>query len=314
MHRDQPSVHARAKGRWPGILSRLGVDAKILNVRKHHPCPWCGGKDRFRFTDNEGTGSFYCGQCGQHSPVDFLMHVRGWDFATAAKEVESIVGSIPAHSPAPDRSERASADMRRLWKSTSPITKDDFVDRYLRSRGIDLTAFPPGLRKIDRTEHFTDDKVKSFHPAMVAKIVAPDGSGANVHRTYLTMEGRKAAVDPGRKVMFGGIVKGSAVRLFEDIGDTLGIAEGIETAYSASILFNVPVWSALNSALLQGWEPPQQARSIMIFADHDENCAGQIAAYNLAKRLRAGGLQATVELPPEIDTDWNDVLTKRIPA
>ena len=46
----------RARGRWPGILTALGVPAKALRNR-HGPCPVCGGKDRFRFDDKGGAGN-----------------------------------------------------------------------------------------------------------------------------------------------------------------------------------------------------------------------------------------------------------------
>lgn len=29
---------------------------------KHGPCPICHGKDRYRFDDLEGKGTFYCNQ------------------------------------------------------------------------------------------------------------------------------------------------------------------------------------------------------------------------------------------------------------
>ena len=39
----------RARGRWREILPRLGLEPQFL-VKKHGPCPLCGGKDRFRTT------------------------------------------------------------------------------------------------------------------------------------------------------------------------------------------------------------------------------------------------------------------------
>ena len=45
--------------------------------------------------------------------------------------------------------------------------------------------------------------------------------------------------------MMGTMPTGAAVRLMPH-EEMLGIAEGIETALSASILFNVPVWAALD--------------------------------------------------------------------
>jgi len=49
--------------------------------------------------------------------------------------------------------------------------------------------------------------------------------------------------------MMGSMPTGAAVRLMAH-EDVLGIAEGIETAMSASILFNVPCWAALNAGLV----------------------------------------------------------------
>src|SRR5690554_5454604 len=60
-----------ALGKWPGILSRLGVDESFL-LNRHGPCPNCGGKDRYRFSDQEGTGSYYCSQCGPGDGFDLL--------------------------------------------------------------------------------------------------------------------------------------------------------------------------------------------------------------------------------------------------
>ncbi len=55
------STIERARGRWSEILPRLGIDARFLRNR-HGPCPLCGGKDRFRFDDRDGSGSYFCNQ------------------------------------------------------------------------------------------------------------------------------------------------------------------------------------------------------------------------------------------------------------
>ncbi|WP_312809325.1 DUF7146 domain-containing protein [Agrobacterium cavarae] len=309
MHPDKPSIHERAVGRWAGILASLGVEQQLLNVRKHHPCPWCGGKDRFRFTDKSGGGSFYCGQCGPKSAVDFIMHRRGWDFATAAREIEAIVGDIKVQ-PVNRQTSGGTAAMKRFWQNSEEIVKGDFVDRYLQGRGIALEAYPPVLRRHPVAEHIDEDGKRTVHPAMLAKLAKPDGSGTNVHRTYLTRDGGKAAVEPQRKMMAGGVSEGSAVRLFESFTDELGIAEGIETALSAAALFSLPVWSGLNTSLMKGWMPPESVKRVVVFADHDDNFAGQAAAYALASRLKGKGLSVTVEVP-DTTGDWNDILMKK---
>src|SRR5947199_194195 len=81
-----------------------------------------------------------------------------------------------------------------------------------------------------------------------------DGKGVNIHRTYI--ENGKAVL---RKLMPGKLPDNVAIRLFgfrdnsflgAGLG-TLGIAEGIETALSASALFDIPVWSAISAPLLK---------------------------------------------------------------
>ena len=79
--------------------------------------------------------------------------------------------------------------------------------------------------------------------------------------------------------------------------DMLGIAEGIETALSASILFNVPVWAALTAGLLEEWTPPATVTTVFVFGDNDASSTGQAAAYTLAQRLKAKGLSVFVEIP-----------------
>jgi len=308
--RHETPLRDRGHGRWPGILSALGVPATALNTRKHHPCPWCGGKDRFRFTDKDGSGAFYCGQCGSHSPVDYLMQVNGWDFAKAAREVESVIGDVkvrPAKSKSGDGSRKA---MQTLWDHAQPISADDFVDQWFAGRGIRQPSYCRWLRKIDRCEYVDEDDAKSSHPAMVAKILAPDGTPTNIHRTYLTLNGQKASVGSARKVMAGGIAKGSAIRLF-DAGPALGVAEGIETAFAAAALFDVPVWSTINSTILSSWEAPAGAEQIIIFGDNDPQFGGQAAAMALAHRLACNKrrpVSVRIEIPPVTGQDWNDVL------
>jgi putative DNA primase/helicase len=106
-------------------------------------------------------------------------------------------------------------------------------------------------------------------------------------------------------MMAGAIAKGSAVRLAEH-DDVLGIAEGIETALSASALFRVPCWAALNAEMLRAWSVPSGVKSVVIFGDNDENFTGQAAAYALARKLTTDGVKAEIKIPDRVGADWND--------
>jgi putative DNA primase/helicase len=175
-------IAERARGRWREILQALGVPAKLLDS-KHHPCPHCGGKDRFRFTNYNGTGGHICTGCGNGSGFDLLMKLKGWDFKTAAQEVEKIIGSCArdARTPERDEADKRTA-MNGLWRAAKPPAPDDPVGRYLWHR-CRVTTYPPCLRSVAALQYSGE---RARYSAMLAKVTAPDGRPSNIHRTYLT--------------------------------------------------------------------------------------------------------------------------------
>jgi putative DNA primase/helicase len=147
---------------------------------------------------------------------------------------------------------------------------------------------------------------------MLATLRYPDGTGASVHRTYLTLDGQKAAVNPVRKVMPGFPLEGAAVRL-GGVQERLGIAEGIETALCAGKLFLMPVWAGISANGILSWQPPEGVKSVVIFADNDSHFVGQEAAYRKARALHLKGYDVEVQVPPGVDQDWCDVWGQRAP-
>jgi len=298
----------RARGRWSGILPALGIGESFL-TGKHGPCPLCGGKDRWRWDNLEGRGTWICSKCGAGDGVALVMRKNGWEFCEAAKQIERMIGSAPAATPKRERSNRDERDwMNKLWLSSKAVESNDPVGSYLFRR-TGLTSFPACLRTAYHVRYQSD--CPSFHPAMIAMLTGPDGSPSILHRTYLTDDGRKAPVIEPRLWMPGIIEKGAAIRL-APARDALGIAEGIETALSASALFGVPCWAAGNAAMLTAWQPPPEATRIIIFGDNDPNYAGQAAAYALAKRLKSDERVVEVHIPAEVGADWNDVHELRL--
>jgi putative DNA primase/helicase len=300
----RPSVKEIATGKWRGILVALGIDDKALDG-KHHPCPACQGKDRFRFDDKAGSGSSFCSHCGASDGVGLVMKVKGYDFKQAAQEIERVVGFVKPESMKPAQSDASKiASLRRAWKESRPVTDGDEVSRYLAGRGLVASPalhFHPGLiyREGDETGRY---------PAMLALITAPDGSGASIHRTYLK-DGKKAPVSKPKKIMPGLPISGAAVRLFT-VAECLGIAEGVETAIAASMLFGMPVWAAVSAGGMESWIPPEEAKSVVVFGDSDESYTGQKAAYSLAHRLAMNGIKVEVQLPKQIGTDFADEVIK----
>lgn len=83
-----------ANGREREILVSVGGIAEELLDGKHHGCPRCGGKDRFRLID-EQAGAVFCNQCFNKENGDFLAAIQ-WmldcDFREAMAKVKGFLG------------------------------------------------------------------------------------------------------------------------------------------------------------------------------------------------------------------------------
>lgn len=292
------------KGRWTELLPRFGIPVAFLNG-KHQACPLCGGKDRARFDNKDGRGTWFCTHCGAGDGVSLIMKANGIDFVEVKKRISEIVGNgmvvAPVETSDDDEDDKRKLARRAVWKASVPISLGDPAGKYLNKR-CGLTAFPKCLRYVKDLMYWDDGAI--YFPAMIALVSDKDGNPINIHRTYLTKDGEKAPIESPRKMMPGGAPKGCAIRL-AGAEKVLGIAEGIETALSASILYEVPVWAAINSTLLSGWQPPDGIEKVIVFADCDRGFAGQAAAYVLAFKLSTK-IEVEVKMPPKIGTDWND--------
>jgi putative DNA primase/helicase len=303
-------LRERCQGRWRSILPMLGMPARFL-TNKNGPCPLCNaGRDRWRFDDQKGYGTWFCRCCGAGEGIKLAMLFTGTtDYVTIAQKIEGVLGEAPREHKKAELSDAAKREaLNRLWQSAKRVSAGDPVDLWLRRRGVDMAAYPLSLRTCIRARY--NGPPVSFHAAMLAKVTDAAGKPATIHRTFLTADGAKAPVDKVRMFCAGKVPPGGAVRL-APAAATMGVAEGIETALGAAKLFNMPVWAALSDNGMAKFEPPPGVEHLVIFGDNDGNGAGQRAAYASGARL-AVGIKVDVKIPDAADTDWNDVLRLQV--
>lgn len=311
------TFHARttdaAKGKWRGILMSLGIPGNCL-VNRHGPCPLCGGQDRFRWDNQEGSGSYICGQCGAGRGMDLAMKFTGKAFPEIASEIDVLLGNkkFEVDKPAPVMTDEARlAALREVAALSVKLVPGSLADTYFASRGIGEKVYHKSLRFVPSLR----DGEGGVRPCIIATVQDADGENVTLHRTFLAPDGRaKASMASPRKLMPGSLPDGCAVRLSDWTGGPLGIAEGIETAMSASALYDLPVWAAINANMLEKWIPPKGCEEVAVFGDHDKKFGGQAAAFRLAHRLAVKGLNVTVHIPEMEGHDWNDALLLARPS
>lgn len=292
------TLRDRARGRWEEILvEKFNLDPRVLNPRRHFPCPSCGGEDRFRYKGDED-GGYFCGS-RRGDGIDLVMHITGLDFQAAAKAIEEVVGrddSVPDRPPNP---------CEPILARAKPLRRS----KYLESRGIYETD---GLLCVTKLAYFDDGKQTGEYPAIVAPLKR-GGKVIALQVLYLD-GGRKAPVPSPKKIISGPTrsINGAAVELAPFKGGRLGIAEGFETAMSAAALHGIPVWAALSTSGMKSWQWPQGVEEIVIFADNDPKYAGHAAAWHLAHRVACENIPVRVMMPEKPGTDWNDVLQEKL--
>ena len=312
-------VTEAVKGRWHGILKTLGVDEQYLQ-NKNGPCPLCGGKDRYTFTDMNGDGVYLCRGCGNGNGWTLVLKLYKWDFRTAVEHIEPLVGLgklekveiVPKRDPKPA--------LNYVAKQLKPIEWNGSVGLYLRSRGFE--DIPDGLKQA-RLDYFEDGKSKGKFDCMVGLIQDFKGNGVSFHITY-TKDGKKANLKSARKVMPPkGTITGASIRLdtdwieksvlasYCDSGSgkaTICVAEGIESAYAGGQNCGYPAFASTNAHCLENFIPPNGVECVMIYGDNDASFTGKAASYVLAKKMKMKGIKAYVFIPEETGEDWNDQL------
>ncbi|MGH8159353.1 MAG: DUF7146 domain-containing protein [Rhodanobacter sp.] len=326
-----------------------GVADAFARMGKHGPCPVHGGRDGFRIDKNSKEGLALCETCTAGKWKDgfaTIMWMEGMTFPEAVEEVLEVVAPgysdsqvssarressprVPAAAPVPtsedvakERKEniRRRDKLKEVWKASFSLhaPESEIARKYFQARGLETPKGLDGeLRFVPSLTYFDGAKVAGSYPALVAMVRNHAGQSITLHRTYLSADGLgKAPVEDAKKLMAYPTVadlRGAAIRLGEPQGESLGVAEGMETALAVQALTGEVCWSCVNATLLEQFKLPAGVNAVWVWGDKDLSGRGQEAATALVKVLREDGHRAMEVIPPwpvpkgEKGIDWLDV-------
>lgn len=327
-----------AHGRWPDILAAAGLDSTYLRHGKGGPCPLCmDGKDRYSWSNKYG-GVYVCRVCtgGKYrSGMDLLMRHMDYSFIEAANHVRSYFGingsandlavverlaQAPRREYKPDP-QRSLARMSRQWNESLAVTPGDPVYQYLMYRVEGLTEVPQEIRYHPALEYWVAADHPEERPVLLGKFAAMLVRGfdhqdclVQLHKTYLTPDGRKADVPSPKKTDVGIGSNEYALRLGVPSVD-LGVSEGIETGLRASVRDGIPVWPCHSADIMANFVLPEiykgVVKRLVIYTDSDllKNGIrkGEFCAKKLADRCRSMGLRSIIKRPAKVGADFADM-------
>ena len=138
--------------------------------------------------------------------------------------------------------------------------------------------------------------------------VCTDAGIIAVHRTFFDATTHRLASFERPRRALGSLGTG-AVRLAPALDGHLGLAEGIETALSATMLFGIPCWATLGNERFGMVSIPESVRELHLLLDHD--AGGQLAEKRARRAYDQGDRRIVIHVPASAGFDWNDELLAR---
>lgn len=225
---------------------------------------------------------------------------RTLDVLTALRRARLTVPTGDTRGIVGRSASTTSRQAEAIWTESRPLMETP-AQLYLRRRGI--ATMSDALRFHPRTP-LGRGRCVQFRPALIAAVREARALVA-VQRIFLDLRTGATAADLANPKRMLGRPMSGAVRLFP-AGSVLGLAEGLETAMSASILLRIPVWAALGNERFAHVEFPPHVSRLILLPDND---AGGRHGERVARTMHVRhGLTLETIWPSGGLNDWNDVL------
>lgn len=300
-------VKLKANGQWQSILSNLGAEVPL---NTHTACPHCGGKDRFRFDDKDGNGTFICSQCGSGDGLDLVQRVLGGSVTEAAYEVAGMIGiDTRSDNPPAYRSHEVKAQQDALKAQQAQNQANEQIEKHKRFTARYRRTIANA--KQGESEYL---KAKGFESATVTlladgSLIIPlvDTDGTITAAQTINPNGEK-------RLLLDSAKNGSYYPINEPVNvSTVIIAEGLATAMTCQLIqpeaHTVAAIDAGNlthvAKVMRTKYPESQ---IIIAGDNDSK--NEVNTGKVKAEAAAREVSGYVSIPP-CQGDWNDYLQSR---
>lgn len=140
MNYDKNEVIPKMAGLWKSFYTKeLGWSDRHLS-KKHGPCPYCFGTDRFRFTDQigneKGNGAAVCSKCGSDSGIGWVMKCAGLSFAEAVNLLGDWLNLTPVEIIV--KANKAASRVQR-YKNGSQSSPELIEKVMSRTKPVEMT-------------------------------------------------------------------------------------------------------------------------------------------------------------------------------
>jgi phage/plasmid primase-like uncharacterized protein len=309
--KDFATVKQMASGQWHSIIPAItGIDSKYLtSIHKDCPINGCGGKDRFKFDDKDGSGTWYCnaGHGGRNAGdgFSFLEHYLNVSSSEALHLVAEYLGLVdgnglarkevfrPVQPPELKQPKDDKASREEAIETTKYILDkctESTTHPYLKAKGLDNAGFTFLVSK----EPYNQLIIKLYDLSNPDKLI-----GAQLISPELNERGKY----PKRNVKGTPVsdafhvIKGDETKYIAVVeGYATGLSVFLATGYTTIVAFGANKMIG-KAERIQALYPDAE---LVFFADNEESRTG------IKEASKASGLVAgKVALTPEVK-DWND--------
>ncbi|CRL60733.1 DUF927 domain-containing protein [Proteus mirabilis] len=296
---ETPSVSDIVKasqGRWLYILANLGIT--VPDNHKHGACPKCGGKDRFRFDDKNGKGTWFCNQCGHGDGLDLVKLVTGKETKIACQEVNKII-LLPAFkeiAPTPIKKVSAKKGIEHYEKIKAFCSLGE--SQYLINKGL------ANHQCLITHQQYTQGEFSFPVGSLLLPLVGTDS---------LIKGGQLISLNGEKSLLSGSTLSGSFIvvrqpekKPLEQIVITEGFATGLSLSKCLDALIVASV-SATNLVKVAQQLRAQYPDAKIIIAGDNDFVDGKDNTGKMWAERAGKAVDGWVTLPPtHYKADWDD--------